>query len=142
MVIICVYLRIMWTKVLELEISESLIIYVKKLNDESKNGSLIIVEGKRDVKALRSLGVIGKIMMFCHNNNFDRLVYEAEKYRKIILLFDLDRKGSHLTKKTATLLESKKHIIDIFFRRNLSSITYGRIKQIEELSRFSQYIIK
>lgn len=131
----------MWTKVLEREVSESLVLYIKNLNDESENGSLVIVEGKRDVKALRSLGFLGKILMFCNNNNFDSLVYEAEKYHKIILLFDLDREGRSLTKKAAILLEGKKHVIDLFFRRNLSSITYGKIKQIEELIRFSKYIV-
>jgi 5S rRNA maturation endonuclease (ribonuclease M5) len=123
------------------EIAESLVLYIKNLNDESNNGSLVVVEGKRDVNALRSLGFTGKILMLCHNNNFDRLVSEAEKYRKIILLLDLDRKGRSLTKKSAILLEGKKHKIDLFFRRNLSSITCGRVKQIEELSKYAEYIV-
>lgn len=131
----------MWTKALEREISEALVLYIKKLNDESENGSLVIVEGKRDVRAIRSLGYSGNILMLCHNFNFDKLEQKAKKYRKIILLFDLDREGRSLTKKTAILLESKNHVIDLFFRRYLSSITYGRINQIEELSRFAQYIV-
>ncbi len=131
----------MRSEILNREISEALVLYVKKLNDESINGSLVVVEGKRDVSALRSLGFVGKILMLCHNNNFDRLVTEAEKYRKIILLLDLDREGRSLTKKSAILLEGKKHKIDIFFRRNLSSITYGRVKQIEELSKYAEYIV-
>ena len=131
----------MQTEVLNRKISEALVLYIKKLNNESKNGSLVVVEGKRDVRALRSIGFIGKILMLCHNNNFDRFISEAGKYHKIILLLDLDRKGRSLTKKAAILLEGKKHVIDLYFRRNLSSITCGRVKQIEELSKYAEYIV-
>ena len=131
----------MQTEILNRKISEALVLYIKKLNDESKNGSLVVVEGKRDVRALRSMGFIGKILMLCHNNNFDRFISEAGKYHKIILLLDLDRKGRSLTKKAAILLEGKKHVIDLYFRRNLSSITCGRVKQIEELSKYAEYIV-
>jgi len=131
----------MQTEVLNRKISEALVLYIKKLNNESKNGSLVVVEGKRDVRALRSMGFIGKILMLCHNNNFDRFISEAGKYHKIILLLDLDRKGRSLTKKAAILLEGKKHVIDLYFRRNLSSITCGRVKQIEELSKYAEYIV-
>jgi|TARA_Y100000310_G_scaffold279782_1_gene299121 5S rRNA maturation endonuclease (ribonuclease M5) len=131
----------MQTEVLNRKISEALVLYIKKLNDESKNGSLVVVEGKRDVRALRSIGFIGKILMLCHNNNFDRFISEVGKYHKIILLLDLDRKGRSLTKKAAILLEGKKHVIDLYFRRNLSSITCGRVKQIEELSKYAEYIV-
>ena len=131
----------MQTEVLNRKISEALVLYIKKLNNESKNGSLVVVEGKRDVRALRSMGFVGKILMLCHNNNFDRFISEAGKYHKIILLLDLDRKGRSLTKKAAILLEGKKHVIDLYFRRNLSSITCGRVKQIEELSKYAEYIV-
>ena len=131
----------MQTEVLNRKISEALVLYIKKLNNESKNGSLVVVEGKRDVRALRSIGFIGKILMLCHNNNFDRFISEAGKYHKIILLLDLDSEGRSLTKKAAILLEGKKHVIDLYFRRNLSSITCGRVKQIEELSKYAEYIV-
>ena len=131
----------MQTEVLNRKISEALVLYIKKLNNESKNGSLVVVEGKRDVRALRSMGFIGKILMLCHNNNFDRFISEAGKYHKIILLLDLDREGRSLTKKAAILLEGKKHVIDLYFRRNLSSITCGRVKQIEELRKYAEYIV-
>ena len=130
----------MRSEILDREILDALILYIKKLNDESENGALVIVEGKRDFKALRSLGFVGKIMMLCHNGNFTKLVEEAEKYQKVILLFDLDREGSSLTKKAAMLLEGKKNIFDLFFRRKLSSTTHGKVKHIEELSRFTEHM--
>ncbi len=125
---------------LDREIAESLALYVKKLNDASVNGALVVVEGKRDVKALRAVGFAGRVVMLCHNSSLNRLLEEAEKYRKTILLLDLDREGRSLTKKAATLLEEKKNTIDLYFRRKLSSTTRGRVKQIEELSRYAEYL--
>lgn len=130
----------MWGSVLERKIAESLILYVKKLNDESRNGALVVVEGVRDVKALRSIGFVGSVLMLCHNSNLKLLVEEAEKYRKTILLFDLDREGRSLTKKAVTLLEEKKNTVDLYFRRQLSSTTRGRVKHIEELKRFTEHL--
>ena len=84
-------------------IAESLAIYVKKLNDENSNGALVVVEGLRDYRSLRSIGFLGNIFMFCNKNNLLRLVEESKKYRKVILLFDLDREGRSLTNRTVTM---------------------------------------
>lgn len=113
---------------------------MKRLNDESLNGALVVVEGLRDMRALRSIGFEGSIMMFCHNGGRNTLVDEAAKYRKTILLLDLDQEGRSLTKKAALLLEEKKSVIDLFFRRELASVTRGRVRHIEELSRFKDHL--
>lgn len=119
-------------------ITDSLIQYVQKLNDEIRNGAIIVVEGKRDAEALREIGLKGRIFKLCHNHSISHLVSESEKYRKVILLFDLDRKGRILTKKSIIMLEAKKIKVDLFFRRKLSSITQGQVTEIEELSKYSE----
>ncbi|MCL4437415.1 MAG: hypothetical protein M1387_12000, partial [Thaumarchaeota archaeon] len=68
------------------------------------------------------------------------LLSEAAKYRKAILLLDLDREGRSLTKKAAVMLGDNKSAIDLFFRRELSSVTRGRVRHIEELSRYRDYL--
>ena len=125
---------------LDREISESLVLYVRRLNDESKNGALVVVEGLRDLRALRAIGFDGDVLMFCHNGGKHLLIDEAAKYRKTILLLDLDHEGRALTKKAALLLEEKKNSIDLFFRRELPSVTRGRVRHIEELSRYKDYL--
>ncbi len=125
---------------LDLDISESLVLYVKRLNDESRNGALVVVEGLRDLRALRAVGFDGDVLMFCHNGGKRLLVNEAAKYRKSILLLDLDREGRSLTKKAAVMLGDNKSAIDLFFRRELSSVTRGRVSHIEELSRYKDYL--
>jgi len=121
------------------EMAEALTLYVRKLNDESREGALIVVEGKRDLEALRSIGFHGEAVMLCHNN-LKRLVEEAEAHRKIILLFDLDKEGRSLTKKAALLLQERRVGVDLYFRRELLHATKGRIRYIEELIRFRDYI--
>jgi 5S rRNA maturation endonuclease (ribonuclease M5) len=125
---------------LEREIAESLVLYVKRLNDESRNGALVVVEGRRDIEALRAIGFEGKVIMLCHNGSLRKLVQEAENHRKTILLLDLDRKGRSLTKKAAIILEGNKCVIDLYFRRELVSATRGRVNHVEELSRFKEYL--
>ena len=119
---------------------DSLGLFIKKLNDEVNNGALVVVEGQRDAEALESIGFNGEPFLLCHNRGLARLARQAEDKRKVILLLDLDSKGRSLTKKTAILLQEKKHVIDLFFRRELLSATRGRIRQIEELRRFKGYV--
>ena len=130
----------MFRKNLDKIIAESLASYVRKLNDENFNGAIVVVEGLRDIRSLRSVGFSGNIFMFCHNNNLLSLVEESKKYRKVILLFDLDREGRSLTNKAVTILEGMRISVDLYFRRELSSTTRGKVKHVEELSRFKEYL--
>ncbi|MCP8310111.1 MAG: toprim domain-containing protein [Candidatus Methylarchaceae archaeon HK01B] len=122
----------------EEDILQALTLFVRKLNDESKNGALVVVEGQHDAEALESIGFKGKTFQLCHNRSLIELSSEAEKYRKVILLLDLDRKGRVLTKKAAIILQGKNKKIDLFFRREIAKATKGRIRQIEELTRFGE----
>ena len=130
----------MFRKNFDKVIAESLAIYVKKLNDENSNGALVVVEGLRDKRSLRSIGFLGNIFMFCNKNNLLTLVDESKKYRKVILLFDLDREGRSLTNRSVTMLESIRIPVDLFFRQELISTTRGKVRHVEELSRFKEYL--
>jgi 5S rRNA maturation endonuclease (ribonuclease M5) len=119
---------------------QELMLFTKRLNDECKNGALVVVEGRRDAKALESIGFKGDLFLLCHNESLVKLSTKAEKYKKIILLLDLDKKGRALTKRAAMILQEKSRKIDLFFRRELAKASKGKIKHIEELSRFGDYL--
>ena len=125
----------------DLEIAASLESFIKKLNDESVNGALVVVEGQRDMDALRALGFKGPIIMLSHNQNLVGLTLLAEKYGKTILLLDFDRKGRILSKKAATILQEKKVKIDLFYRRELAYLTKGRVVGIQELIRYRDHLL-
>ena len=120
------------------DIMQEVFLFIRNLNFDAENDSLVVVEGKRDKEALRSLGFTGKILMLCHRGGMKNLIENAEFYRKMILLLDLDREGKALTGKAAKLLWGRT-TIDLSYRKKLGAIAEGRIRHIEELSKFKDY---
>ena len=114
-------------------------LFVRHLNSDAENDSLVVVEGKRDRRALQSLGFRGKIAMLCHSGGMTDLVENAGLYRKTILLLDLDKEGKALTGKTAKLLQGRT-AVDLTYRKELGAITKGRIRHVEELIRFKDFM--
>lgn len=108
--------------------------FVKSLN--SAHDSIIVVEGKRDEDALKKLGYSGKI---CQFHSFKGLVKFADsmpKYKNLILLLDSDRKGRYLTKRIIAQLQHRM-IIDLSYRKDLTIVTKGRVKHVEDLSMYA-----
>ena len=133
-------IRSMRTKRVDIEIIDSIIYLIKTINDEHLNGSLIVVEGKRDREALIQLGYIGEIFTLCHNQSLSTLMITAESYRKVILMLDLDHEGRTMTKKVVSNLAKKNISTDLFYRKRLSTATKGEVKCIQELLRYSELI--
>ena len=112
--------------------------FIKHLN--SKNESVIVVEGKRDSIALRKLGFSGKILEFHSFKGIVKFSDSVAKYKSIILLLDGDRKGRYLTKRIIDLLEHRTKI-DLSFKKKLVSITKGKIRFIEQLVCYESYTV-
>ena len=113
--------------------------FVEFLNHESKTGSIVVVEGKRDLEALRSIGFNGDIVVFHNFRGISEFVHHLSiRNRKIILLLDMDRKGKILTSKILKHLNSSYQHDYLQTKRRLAQITKGRIKHIEELKSFSK----
>ncbi len=113
---------------------------VSMLNEESDNGAVVIVEGKRDVDALASVGFNGNVVTLNRFRGITRLVDNLERTGKIILMLDMDRKGKYLTHKILTLLQYKGKNVDLFYKKRLSEITKGRVRHIEEIMTYAKYI--
>ena len=111
--------------------------FIMKLSQESEDGALVIVEGPKDVQALRTLGFKGKSHMLCWNAGLSRLPSEMIRHTKIIPLLDLDREGRALTKKIIDTAEKIGVKVDMFFWRQVVPVTEGSITEIQELIRFS-----
>ena len=110
---------------------------VSQLN--TKKDSVIVVEGKKDSQALKSLGVSAKILEFYRFGGIIKFTDAMTRYKNIILFFDRDRKGKYLTRKTIQLLQRRTKI-DLSYKRKLWSITKGKIMFIEQLSIYEHYI--
>ncbi len=111
--------------------------FVKSLN--SAHTSIVVVEGKRDEDALKKLGYDGKI---CQFHSFKGLVKFADsmpKYKNLILLLDSDRKGRYLTKRIISQLQHRM-TIDLSYRKELTIVTKGRVKNVEDLSMYAIHV--
>ncbi|MDR3782153.1 MAG: topoisomerase [Candidatus Nitrosotalea sp.] len=111
--------------------------FVQSLN--SAHTSIVVVEGKRDEDALKKLGYNGKI---CQFHSFKGLVKFADsmpKYKNLILLLDSDRKGRYLTKRIISQLQHRV-TIDLSYRKELTIVTKGRVKNVEDLTMYAIHV--
>ena len=114
--------------------------FVNMLNEESENGAIVVVEGKRDVDALVSIGFSGNVVTLNNFKGVNGLVDNLEKVRKVILMLDMDRKGKYLTHKILTLLRYKGKNVDMFYKKMLAEITKGKVRHVEEIVIYKKYI--
>jgi 5S rRNA maturation endonuclease (ribonuclease M5) len=109
------------------------------LAEESAKGTLIIVEGKKDVEALRSFGVTGPVLTVkTGGKSFTEALHEIEQTgaSEVILLLDFDRRGKEGTNRLKQNLERAKIKPDLKFWRELSALLAREIQCIESLNSY------
>ena len=115
------------------------------LAEESARGTLIIVEGKKDLETLRALGVQGKVVT-AKTGGKSRLdlISEIEKIggREVILLLDFDRRGKEWTAVLRTSLEKARIKANVTFRKELLRSAGRDLKDIEGLAAYLQTLSK
>ncbi len=109
--------------------------FIEMLNHASSKGALVVVEGKRDVMALTNLGFSGSIITL--NASLTKIASSIES-REVILLLDMDSKGRFLTKRLASMIPARK--VNLFYKKRLLEVTRGRIRSIEELTIYKEYM--
>jgi len=114
--------------------------FVHMLNQESDKGAVVVVEGKRDVNALASVGFKGNVVVLNNFRGVNMLVENLERTSKVILMLDMDRKGKYLTRKILTLLQYKGKNVDMFYKKTLAAITRGKVRHTEDLTIYNKYI--
>jgi len=111
--------------------------FIFQLN--SMKDSVVVVEGKRDSIALKKLGYSGKVLEFHKFGGMIDFTDSVSKYKRLIILFDRDKKGRTLTGKTIQLLQRRTKI-DLSFKKRLREITKGKIMFIEQLVCYESYL--
>jgi 5S rRNA maturation endonuclease (ribonuclease M5) len=97
--------------------------------------SVVIVEGKRDAAALKSLGFTEEVLEFHSFGGITKFADSVSDYKNLIILFDFDKKGKYLTKRIIEQLERRTKI-DMSYKKQLIAVTRGKIRTIEELTRY------
>jgi 5S rRNA maturation endonuclease (ribonuclease M5) len=102
--------------------------------------SPVIVEGKRDTKALRNLGFGGIIIELNDGNSVlstvENIAYKFGRRSKFVVLTDWDRTGGTLAKQLKEYGESCDLIPNLRIRQRLSVLSSKEITCIEELPTF------
>ncbi len=102
----------------------------------------ILVEGKRDKKALQELGFEGDIIILNSGHTLANIAdWISEKHKKIIILTDWDKKGSYLAGRLFNLLRDNDVVCNMEYRRKLGFYLGSHISTVEELSMLSEKVI-
>jgi 5S rRNA maturation endonuclease (ribonuclease M5) len=118
---------------------EKIIQALDALAEESAKGTPIIVEGKKDTEALRSLGVEGQIVTAkTGGRNFLDVVSEVEQLcvGEVILFLDFDRRGKEGTKLLKQCFERAKIKPVLSFWRELFALVGHELRCVEGLAAY------
>jgi len=93
----------------------------------------VIVEGNKDVSALRELGLVGEIIPLNGGKNLYDFCFDiAERSQKVIILLDWDKKGESLTKTLSMHLNGYWEEFS-YFRELFKIHCQKEIKDIESI---------
>lgn len=123
------------------EKKEKIMQAVAQIAEESAKGTLIIVEGKKDMDALRSFGVAGPVLAAkSGGKSFAQVLNEIEltNPKMIVLLLDFDRRGKEATARFTAGLECAGIKPDLTFWRSLRALAGREIQCIESLTSYLQ----
>jgi 5S rRNA maturation endonuclease (ribonuclease M5) len=111
---------------------------IGNLLDASGQGAAVIVEGRRDLLALRSLGLSGPVILASRRPALDLAEDAARNYSEIILLTDWDRKGDEMCQTIERHLRSVGRRPDGLIRSRLKKLVKKEIKDVESLSGYAE----
>lgn len=95
----------------------------------------ILIEGKKDEKALKNLGVDGDFIKVSGSGLrlFEIAEMAAVSSRKVVILTDFDKKGSELARRLSRDIQSLGSHPDLEIRKNIIKVARKHIKDIESL---------
>ncbi len=119
---------------------ESLEELIASLVEASEEGAAIIVEGVRDERSLRDLGVGGVIVRASRRPALEVAEEAARDYREVVVLTDWDRAGEELARRVGRHLQPTGVKVDLDTRERLKRMVRREIKDVESLSRFVERV--
>ncbi|KCZ73460.1 small primase-like protein with Toprim domain [Candidatus Methanoperedens nitroreducens] len=116
-----------------LESIEEIILELKTLAD---SGAIIVVEGRRDVESLRSLGIKGDIRLASQQPLLEFTELLSKSGKEIILLTDWDKKGGIMARKIIYYLLTDGIMPNTDIRSKIRNLVKKRIKDVESLNNY------
>ncbi len=111
---------------------------IREIQKEVRNYSEvpIIVEGKKDEKALRRLGF--KRIVKISGKPLEKVFEEVSKYKSVAILTDFDEEGKKIFSNLSRVLSSHRIKVHFFLRNKIKS-TF-KIKKIEEINSLTKFM--
>jgi len=125
--------------------TEKILELLTKLAAETGKGTPVVVEGQKDVSALRQLNVEGKIVSSkTAGKSFLDILTEIEQQEahEVILLLDFDRRGVEWTHRLKQHLEKTRIKPNLKFWYQLYGLVGHDLKDIEGLPAYLETLKK
>ena len=113
--------------------------FIPELNQLAEEGSVLLVEGARDVRAMRGVGYTGSIVSVSSIRRRKSGSILASSSR-VIILTDLDKEGGRLAAKYARAFAHRGMTISLDQRRRFLAASRGIFRHVENLKRFSRFM--
>jgi|Deesub1362A_J573_1020465.scaffolds.fasta_scaffold00267_11 5S rRNA maturation endonuclease (ribonuclease M5) len=108
----------------------------QELRDKAREGWVIMVEGERDVIALRGLEVEGEIWPIGRRPKNELVDVAGRKRLDVIIMTDWDRRGNEIEKMLVKKLSTWGKIPDTIFKDKLRHLVGREISSLEEIGSF------
>lgn len=113
--------------------AEELIELISRLIEENERHP-VIVEGRKDERALRSMGLEGRILRLDRGDSvFNFCEGLMREHEKVVILTDWDRKGGRLARALRDGLKANGVSYDDEFRKQISFLVRKEVKDVEGL---------
>jgi 5S rRNA maturation endonuclease (ribonuclease M5) len=110
--------------------------FVRDLNHLHEGGWVLLVEGPRDVRAMRKLGYRGRVATVGEVGRRGPTALGGA--RKVVILTDLDHEGALLASRYVRALTHEGLETSLRERRRLKAASRGVFLHVENLARFGQ----
>lgn len=109
-------------------------LWVRFQSDVRAPGTVVVVEGERDRRSLRRLGLKGTIVLVHRGRTLSETAQHlAATARRVIVLTDWDTEGGHLAQRLKEFLGTGRSGPDLEHRRRLARVLRGELVHVEGL---------
>ena len=109
-------------------------VWTRLLGDSRSPGTVVVVEGERDRRSVRRLGLSGPVVLVHRGRTLSETAQHlAGTARRVIILTDWDTEGGHLAQRLKEYLGTGRSGPDLEHRRKLARVLRGELVHVEGL---------
>lgn len=109
-------------------------LWVRLRAESRSSGTVVVVEGERDRRSVRRLGLRGEVVLVHRGRTISETAHHlAASARRVIILTDWDTEGGHLAQRLKEFLGAGRSGPDLEYRRKLAHVLRGELVHVEGL---------